>query len=108
MSKLEDKLNAKLEKLKKGDLEGIVNEKLGENADKRARYREMEKLLKAKNNLGEIENVLEYREKLKNDLKDLKQEIETRKDAVLANEESKKLEEELAEITEEIIKTEKE
>lgn len=108
MNKWEDKLNAKLEKLKKGDLEGIVNEKLGENADKRARYREMEKLLKAKNNLGEIENVLEYREKLKNDLKDLKQEIETRKDAVLANEESKKLEEELAEITEEIIKTEKE
>ena len=39
---------------------------------------------------------------------DLKREIETRRDAVLANQESKELEEELVKITEEIIKTEKE
>lgn len=58
--------------------------------------------------MGKVENVLEYREKLKEDLKDLKQEIEIRRDAVLANLESRELEEELAKITEEIIKTEKE
>lgn len=107
MSKWEDKY----EKLKNGEFDARIDELKEKKSNKtatREEYKEYEKLSKAKNNLGKVENVLEYREKLKEDLKDLKQEIEIRRDAVLANLESRELEEELAKITEEIIKTEKE
>lgn len=107
MNKWEDKY----EKLKNGEFDARIDELKEKKSNKtatREEYKEYEKLSKAKNNLGKVENVLEYREKLKEDLKDLKQEIEIRRDAVLANLESKELEEELAKITEEIIKTEKE
>lgn len=107
MSKWEDKY----EKLRNGDFDDRIAELAEKRENKsatREEYKEYEKLSKAKQNLGKIDNVLEYREKLKKELEETKKEIKTRKEFGLINQESQKLEEELNKITNEIIETEKE
>ena len=87
MNKWEDKY----EKLKNGEFDARIDElkdKANNKTATKEEYKEYEKLSKSKNNLGKVENVLEYREKLKEELNELKQEVETRKDAVLANQET--------------------
>lgn len=81
MNKWEDKY----EKLKNGEFDARIDElkdKANNKTATKEEYKEYEKLSKSKNNLGKVENVLEYREKLKEELNELKQEVETRKDAV--------------------------
>ena len=107
MSKWEEKY----EKLKNGEFDARIEElkqKKDNKTSTKEEYKEYEKLLKSKSNLRKVENVLEYRETLKKELKDLVKEIEIRKETFETNKKSEKIEEELNKITEEIIKTEKE
>lgn len=73
MNKWEDKY----EKLKNGEFDARIDElkdKANNKTATKEEYKEYEKLSKSKNNLGKVENVLEYREKLKEELNELKQE----------------------------------
>lgn len=89
MSKWEDKYL----KLKNGEFDGKIDElkdKLAKKTITREEYKEYEKLLRAKSNLGKVENVLGYKGKLEKDLEDLNRELMFRKNSASA---SKKLEE---------------
>lgn len=103
------KWEERYDKLKNGEFDARIDE-LKEKHDNKSitkeEYKEYQKLLKSKENLGKIDNVLEYKEQLKEELKNLELESKLRGNAVEASEETQRLEEELGKITEEIIETE--
>lgn len=107
MNKWEEKYN----KLKNGEFDSRIDE-LKEKHDNKSitkeEYKEYQKLLKSKESLSKVDNVLEYKEELKEELKKLELEKGSRENAIEASKETEKLEEELKKITEEIIKTENE
>lgn len=64
-------------------------------------YKKYNRLLKVKQNMPKIENILEYRDILTNDLKEIEKEIETIEQLEKAREERKKLEDSLTKMFEE-------
>lgn len=107
MKKWEERYN----KLKNGEFDSRIDE-LKEKHDNKSitkeEYKEYQKLLKSKESLSKVDNVLEYKEQLKEELKKLELEKGSRDNAIEASKETQRLEEELKKITEEIIKTENE
>lgn len=84
MSKWEDKYS----KLKNGECDRRIDElkdKLAKKTITREEYKEYEKLLRAKSNLGKVENVLGYKGKLEKDLEDLNRELTFRKNSASAS-----------------------
>lgn len=107
MNKWEERYN----KLKNGEFDSRIDELKEKHNNKsitKEEYKEYQKLLKSKESLSKVDNVLEYKEQLKEELKKLELEKGSRDNAIEASKETQRLEEELKKITEEIIKTENE
>lgn len=95
----------KYEKLKNGDFDDRIDElkaKVGAKTATREEFQEYEKLSKARGNVEKVKNVLEYRDKNKTLLEAVKEEIKLREEMKKANEETIKLEVELAGIEQNI------
>ena len=99
------KWEEKYEKLKNGEFDARIDElkqKVDEKKATREEYAEYQKLSVAKGNVGKVQNIIEYREKLKSILEDIKKENQEREALKKANEEREKIEEELKGIQEEL------
>ncbi len=91
----------KYEKLKNGDFDDRINElktKIDEKKATREEFKEYEKLLKSKENLGQVKNILEYKDLTNKKLQNLKKEIEYRENMKNATENTLKLEKEMDDI----------
>ena len=85
MSKWEDKYN----EYKDGGIDNVISELLSKGVTTKEQKKEYDKLVKIKGKMPQVENVIEYRDKLKEQLNELKTELHTRE--TLANA-SKKIE----------------
>jgi len=96
MSKWEDKYN----QYKDGGIDNVISELLSKGITTKEQKKEYAKLVKIKEKMPQIDNVIEYRDKLKEELNQLKAEIETRKTLAQASEEIQKLGREIDELQE--------
>lgn len=109
MSKRID-VKEKYEQLKNSNLDQELKQletKVQEKTISSEEYKKYNRLLKIKQNMSKIENVLEYRDILANDLKDIEKEIEIIEKLENAKEEKGELEENLKEMLKERDKLQK-
>lgn len=95
------KWEERYEKLKNGEFDSKIDElksKISENKATREEYKEYEKLVKCKDNVGKVTNIIEFKERTQEYLNELKKEIQTRENAKKASQESIKIEVELIQI----------
>ena len=93
------KWEEKYEELKSGKLDTIISElqrKFDNKNIKREELKELEKAKRIKENMQKIENVVEYKEKLEDQLKKLKAEQDRRKSLIDLSKETKRLDDELS------------
>lgn len=95
------KWEEKYEKLKNGEFDARIDElklKVDERKATKEELKEYESLSKSKGNIDKVQNVIEFRKSKELFLEDIKKELQIRDNAKKANEESIKIEVELAQI----------
>lgn len=92
MSKWEDKY----EEYKNGGIDTVISKLTSKGISTKEDKKEYKRLSKIKDSMPQVENIMEYRNKLKEELKLLKSELETRKSLEQAADKKKKLEEKIS------------
>ena len=95
------KWEERYEKLKNGEFDARIDElkaKVDASKATREEYKEYEKLVRCKGNIGKVQNILDYRKKTELELGEINKEIQLRESVKKANEETLKLEIELIQI----------
>lgn len=99
------KWEERYEKLKNGEFDARIDElksKIDESKATREEYKEYEKLVRCKDNVGKVENIIDFRKKTELYLDEIKKELQLREGVKKANQESLKLEVELIQIEKEL------
>lgn len=108
MRKWEEKYKELEDGKKLDDQISVLTDKKDKRAITREELKELDKLERIKENLPKVKNILEYKNKLEAELKDLKEEQKRRQTLAKTDKANEKLEEEMNKLTEERTKLEAE